>query len=164
MFRLKGDNIMKKLIAVACTALLLAGCGSSSNEVKKESKTCTLNEKVMGMTAEVKLDAEDDVVKKVVMSYTMPSSLLGGDASELAEEDMETLKASMLSAIGATEGERVAVSAKAVEKDLRIDVDIDLEKVDATVLKNLNLKGNTKNIKLSETVESAEKDGEMTCK
>lgn len=155
---------MKKLMAVACAALLLAGCGSTTKEVKKETKKCTLNEKVMGMTAEVKLDAEDDIVKKVVMSYIMPGSLLGGDASKLTEEDMETMKSTMLSGIGASEGEGVAVTAKAVEKDLRIDVDIDLEKTDATVLKNLNMTGNTKNIKLSETIASAEKDGEMTCK
>lgn len=155
---------MKKLMAIACVALLLTGCGSTTKEVKKETKTCTLNEKVMGMTAEVKLDAEDDIVKKVVMSYIMPGSLLGGDASKLTEEDMETMKSTMLSGIGASEGEGIAVTAKAVEKDLRIDVDIDLEKTDATVLKNLNMTGNTKNIKLSETIASAEKDGEMTCK
>lgn len=152
---------MKKLIAFACAALLLAGCGSSSKEVKKETKTCSMD--YAGMTMDFKMDAEDDVMKTVNLTMLMPSSLLGGDASVLSEDDMKTMADAMLTKLGAAEGEGITVKAKAAEKDLKVDVVIDLTKADASVLKNIGITGNTKNVKLSETVESAEKGG-MTCK
>ena len=152
---------MKKLIAFACAALLLAGCGSSSKEVKKETKTCSMD--YAGMTMDFKMDAEDDVMKTINLTMLMPSSLLGGDASVLSEDDMKTMADAMLTKLGAAEGEGITVKAKAAEKDLKVDVAIDLTKADASVLKNMGITGNTKNVKLSETVESAEKGG-MTCK
>lgn len=163
MFRLKGDNIMKKLIAVACAALLLAGCGSSSEpkEVKKESKTCSTT--VSGMKADMKMNAEDDIIKTIDMSYVMPSTLLGTDASKLSEDDMKEMADSMMAQFGAEEGQGITVKAEAAGKDLQVVMSIDLATADKTVLKALSFEGNTKNIKLSDSVKDAEKGG-MTCK
>lgn len=161
MFRLKGDNIMKKLIAVACAALLLAGCGSSTKEVKKESKTCSTT--VSGMKADMKMNAEDDIIKTIDMSYVMPSTLLGTDASKLSEDDMKTMADSMMAQFGAKEGQGITVKAEAAGKDLQVVMSIDLATADKTVLKALSFEGNAKNIKLSDSVKDAEKGG-MTCK
>lgn len=161
MFRLKGDNIMKKLIAVACAALLLTGCGSSTKEVKKESKTCSTT--VSGMKADMKMNAEDDIIKTIDMSYVMPSTLLGTDASKLSEDDMKTMADSMMAQFGAKEGQGITVKAEAAGKDLQVVMSIDLATADKTVLKALSFEGNAKNIKLSDSVKDAEKGG-MTCK
>lgn len=152
---------MKKLIAFACAALLLAGCGSSTKEVVKETKTCSTT--VSGMKADMKMSAEDDVIKTIDMTYVMPGTLLGGDASKLSEDDMKTMADAMLEKLGASESEGITVKATAVEKDLQVVLSIDLAKADASVLKALSFEGNTKNIKLSESVKDAEKGG-MTCK
>ena len=155
---------MKKLVAFACAALLLAGCGSSTSEpkeVKKESKTCSTT--VSGMKADMKMNAEDDIIKTIDMTYIMPSTLLGQDASKLSEDDMNTMADTMLTKLGAAEGEGITVKATAVEKDLQIVLSIDLAKADASVLKALSFEGNAKNIKLSDSVKDAEKGG-MTCK
>lgn len=160
MISLKGVVIMKKLLAFACTALLLAGCGSSG-EVKKESKTCSMEES--GIKMDIKMDAEDDVIKTIELSYLMPGSLLGGDASELSEDDMKTMGDAVLGQLGVKEGEGINANFKAKDKDLVAIVNIDLSKTDASILNKMGISGNTKNVKLSETVESAEKS-KMTCK
>lgn len=150
---------MKKLVAFACAALLLAGCGSS--EPKKESKTCSME--VSGMKADIKMNAEDDVVKSLEMSYLIPSSMLGGDASTLSKDDINTMGEAVITQLGVNEGEGITANFESQDKDLKATINIDLTKTDATVLKKINLTGNTKNIKLSETVKDAEGQG-LTCK
>ena len=39
-----------------------------------------------GMKMSIKMDAEDDVIKKMEMSYVFPGSMFNGDASKLKEE------------------------------------------------------------------------------
>lgn len=152
---------MKKFLAFACAAVLLAGCGSSS-EPKKETKTCTMEE--AGIKISIKMDAEDDVIKKMEMSYVIPSSLLGGDASTLKEDELKTMGDAVLSQLGMKEGEGISAAFKADGKDLKASLNIDLAKADTSVLKDqFKMEGNTKNIKLSETVKSGEADGAV-CK
>lgn len=152
---------MKKLVAFACAALLLAGCGSSS-EPKKETKTCTMEES--GIKMSIKMDAEDDIIKKMEMTYVFPGSMLGGDISTLKEDDMKKMGDTVLSTLGISEGEGITAVFKAEGKDLKATLNIDLSKADASILKNqFKMEGNTKNIKLSETVKSGETDGAV-CK
>lgn len=151
---------MKKFLAFACAAVLLAGCGSS--EPKKETKTCSVEE--VGMKMSIKMDAEDDVIKKMEMSYVFPGSMFNGDASKLKEDDLKTMGDAVLSQLGIKEGEGIAAVFKADGKDLKATINIDLTKADTDILKKqFKMEGNTKNIKLSETVKSGEADG-ATCK
>lgn len=152
---------MKKFLAFACAAVLLAGCGSSS-EPKKETKTCTMEES--GIKMAIKMDAEDDIIKKMEMSYVLPGSMLGGDASKLKEDDLKTMGDAVISQLGIKEGEGISAAFKAEGKDLKATINIDLTKADASILKKqFKMEGNTKNIKLSETVESG-KDSGAVCK
>lgn len=152
---------MKKFLAFACAAVLLAGCGSSS-EPKKETKTCSMEE--AGMKMSIKMDAEDDIIKKMEMSYVFPGSMFNGDASKLKEEDLKTMGDAVISQLGIKEGEGISAAFKADGKDLKATINIDLTKADTDILKNqFKMEGNTKNIKLSETVKSGEADGAV-CK
>ena len=112
----------------------------------------------------IKMDAEDDVIKKMEMSYVFPGSMLGGDVSKLKEDDLKTMGDAVLSQLGIKEGEGIAAVFKADGKDLKATINIDLTKADTDILKKqFKMEGNTKNIKLSETVKSGEADG-ATCK
>lgn len=151
---------MKKFLAFACAAVLLAGCGSS--EPKKETKTCTMEE--AGMKMSIKMDAEDDIIKKMEMSYVLPGDMFNVDASQLKEEDLKTMGDAVISQLGIKEGEGISAVFKADGKDLKATINVDLSKADASILKNqFKMEGNTKNIKLSETVKSGEEDGAV-CK
>lgn len=151
---------MKKFLAFACAAVLLAGCGSS--EPKKETKTCTMEE--AGMKMSIKMDAEDDIIKKMEMSYVLPGDMFNVDASQLKEEDLKTMGDAVISQLGIKEGEGISAVFKADGKDLKATINVDLSKADASILKNqFKMEGNTKNIKLSETVKSGEADGAV-CK
>lgn len=154
---------MKKLMVFACAALLLAGCGSSKEkEVKKESKTCSIEEAGMGMA--IKMDAEDDIIKNIEMTITMPSEVTGLDASTLSEDDLKEAGKAGLANIGVEEGtEGVTATFKAKGKDLEMTVGFDLKKTDAEILKQLELSEDLKDTKLSDAVNGASSEG-FTCK
>ena len=152
---------MKKLFVFASAALLLAGCGSS-NEVKKETKTCSIEES--GLSMAVKMDAEDDIIKNFEFSMVLPSTMTGMDASTLSEEALNAAGEAGLSNMGLEEGtEGVTTKVSAKEKDLQVTVNIDLNKIDEEVLKKMDLPVESKNAKLSEVVKDAEAS-EFTCK
>lgn len=153
---------MKKLLALASAVLLLAGCGSSSNEVKKETKTCSIEDS--GLSMAVKMDAEDDIIKNFEFSMVLPSTLTGMDASTLSEEALNAAGEAGLSNMGLekdAKGITTKVSAK--EKDLQVTVSVDLNEIEDDVLKKMKLPVESKNSKLSEVVKDAE-ESEFTCK
>lgn len=151
---------MKKFLAFACAAVLLAGCGSS--EPKKETKTCSMSQAGIGI--DIKMDAEDDIIKTMELTMLMPESLTKVDASKLSEDDLKKAGEAGLANIGVKEGEEgVTVAFKAKDKDLQLSVIFDLDKASADVLKKLNLTESTKDVKLSDTVKGAEQSN-FTCK
>lgn len=149
---------MKKLLAAACALLLLAGCGG---EPKTEFKTCSLE--MSGMKMDIKMDAEDDVIQTINMDLNIPGTLLGGDASVLSDDDLKTMGDAMLTSLNVKEGEGISSEFSVNGKDLKAVVSFDLSKASTDVLSTLGISGNKENIKLSETVEQAEKSG-ATCK
>ena len=70
--------VIEKFLAFACACSFISKV-SGSSEPKKETKTCSMEE--AGMKMSIKMDAEDDVIKKMEMSYVFPGSMLGGDVS-----------------------------------------------------------------------------------
>ena len=83
---------------------------------------------------------------------------------DIKEDDLKTMGDAVLSQLGIKEGEGIAAVFKADGKDLKATINIDLTKADTDILKKqFKMEGNTKNIKLSETVKSGEADG-ATCK
>ena len=90
--------------------------------------------------------------------------MLGGDASKLKEDDLKTMGDAVISQLGISEGEGISAAFKAEGKDLKATINIDLAKADTDILKKqFKMEGNTKNIKLSETVESGKESGAV-CK
>lgn len=151
---------MKKFLAFACAAVLLAGCGSS--ETKKETKTCSMSESGIGI--DIKMEAEDDIVKTMEVTMLMPESLTKVDASKLSDDDLKKAGEQGLANLGVKEGEEgVKVSFKAKDKDMQLSVIFDLDKASADVLKKLNLTESTKDVKLSDIVKGAEQSN-FTCK
>ena len=63
--------------------------------------------------------------------------------------------------------EGVKATVKVDGTGMKMDIHVDLMKADSKVLNKFSITGNTKNVKLSETVENAEKGQEgikFTCK
>lgn len=145
---------MKKLLTAACALMLLTGCGS---DTKKETKTCSME--MAGVEMSIKMDAEDDIIQKINMDLTVSGTLIGGDASILSDEELNTTGNVMLSSLRIEEGEGISSKFSIDGKDLKAVVDFDLSKADADVLEALGIIGNKDNIKLSETVAEVEKSG-----
>lgn len=149
---------MKKLIAIACMFFVLTGC---SGETKKESKTCSVE--MSGTNVDIKMNAENDIIKTIDMNLIIPSSLLGGDASVLKKNDLKTMGDAFLSALNVKEGEGVSSEFTIDGKNLKAVVKFDLSKNGTNGLSAFGITGNNKDIKLSETVKNAEISG-ATCK
>lgn len=151
---------MKKLLILATTIFMLAGC-SGSNEPKKETKTCSMD--VSGLKMDIKLDAENDIIHNLGMNITIPGSLFGGDVSVLSENDLKLMGEQVLSQLNVKQGEGITSNFAIKDKDLSAEVVFDLKKVDQSVLENFGFNGNSDNLKLSDAVKDLEAGG-ATCK
>lgn len=148
---------MKKLFAIACAALLLAGC---SSEPKKESKTCSME--VYGMKASIKLDATDNKITAMELVYDVPESVSQKDASQMTQEDLDKEGKAMLSRMGVDGKKGVSAEYKANGKDLKVVVKIDMATVEGSTLSTLGF-GDSKDAPFDKTIELSEKQG-MICK
>lgn len=145
---------MKKLFLVI-TILFLFGCSTEETEVVKETKTCKTQSQ--GNQIEMLMNAENDVIQTINISYLMPEKNIGINASELSEEEIENAGDSILTQLGvkeSDEGIQVEVSAK--KKDLLIEISFDLSKADTSVLEVFGVSGNPENVKLSDTIQHAQ--------
>ena len=137
------------------TILLLAGCSPKETEIVKTSRTCSA--KPDGKKIEMKLDAENDVIKSINISYWIPESIIGKDVSKLSKEEMEEAGSSILTQLGVQEqASGIKVDILAEKKDMLIKLGFDLAKADTSVLEIFGITGNPQNVKLSETVIQAE--------
>ena len=150
---------MKKLFAIACAALLLAGCGSSS-EPKKETKTCSMD--VQGMKASIKIDATDNKITNMQLVYDIPKDITGTDASELSKDDLDTLGDAFVSKMGVKGKAGVSAKYEKNGADLKATMNIDMSKVEGSTLKTLGF-GDSKDAPFDKTIELSQKQG-MTCK
>ena len=81
------------------------------------------------------------------------------------QNGMEDTVMTQLGLSGDEEG--VKATVKVDGTGMKMDIHVDLMKADSKVLNKFSITGNTKNVKLSETVENAEKGQEgikFTCK
>ena len=156
----------KQIMAFLFAAVLLTGCGSSSKEVKKETKTCTTE--YQGMRMSMKMNAEDDVIKTMDIQYLYSEEMLGFDASKVDKDQLKVMEDTVRTQLGLSgDEEGVKATVKVDGTGMKMDIHVDLMKADSKVLNKFSITGNTKNVKLSETVENAEKGQEgikFTCK
>lgn len=158
---MKYKSIMTFLFA----AVLLTGCGSTK-EVKKEAKTCSTE--YQGMTMSMKMNAEDDVIKTMDIQYLYSEKMLGFDASKVEKDQLKVMEDTVMTQLGISGNEEGVKANVGVDgTGIKMDIHIDLMKADSKVLNKFSITGNTKNVKLSETVENAQKGQEgikFTCK
>ncbi len=139
---------MKKLLIIACMGLLVAGCGAS--KVIKETKICTYN--LAGIATEYKMEAENDIIKKIHIGVELPSYLFDRPSSifELSEVDKEIIGKLVLSQMGLKEGEGISTNIDIKGKDLIAIVTFELDKIDSSVFRRIEV---LKDSELSKTVE-----------
>lgn len=158
-------NLHKKIITCLFVAVLMGGCGSSK-EVKKETKTCSTE--YQGMTMSMKMNAEDDVIKTMDIQYLYSEKMLGFDASKVEKDQLKVMEDTVMTQLGISgEEEGVKANVGVDGTGIKMDINIDLMKADSKILNKFSITGNTKNVKLSETVENAQKGQEgikFTCK
>lgn len=156
----------KKIMAFLFAAVLLTGCGSNAKQVKKETKTCTTEYQDMKMS--MKMNAEDDVIKTMDIEYLYSEKMLGFDASKVDKDQLKVMEETVMTQLGINgEEEGVKATVHVDGTGMKMDIHIDLMKADSKVLNKFSITGNTKNVKLSETVENAQKGQEgikFTCK
>lgn len=159
-------NLHKKLITCLFAAVLLAGCGSSAKQVKKETKTCSTE--YQGMTMSMKMNAEDDVIKTMDIQYLYSEKMLGFDASKVEKDQLKVMEDTVMTQLGISGKEEGVKANVGVDgTGIKMDINVDLMKADSKILNKFSITGNTKNVKLSETVENAQKGQEginFTCK
>lgn len=154
---------MKKLLVCLFACIVLVGCGKEEDtkvntDVKKETKVCTMD--VDGMDAEVKLDAEDDVITFMTMEMKSPD--LGLDGVEITDEFVELIKEQMLKEMDIDEGKGVDIDVEMQGQSMSIVVKIDMKDGNPLVLNKLGL-GLFTDHKLSEVLDEAKEEG-ITCK
>ncbi|HIU75001.1 MAG TPA: hypothetical protein IAC62_03895 [Candidatus Pelethocola excrementipullorum] len=108
-------------VVLTCTMAVMAGCGA-----KKEAATFA-NEQD-GMKAEVVLEAEDDKVNKLTMSFIFPAELVDEDQAEMMEAGYKTL-----------EETGIKVSSDKTDEEFTIKMEIPIEEKTLEALKDLDL-------------------------
>lgn len=145
---------MKKLFLVI-TILFLFGCSTEETEVVKETKTCKTQSQ--GNQIEMLMNAENDIIQTIKISYLMPETNIGIKASSLSKKEIENVGDSILTQLGVKENdEGIQVKVSAEKEDLFIEISFDLSKADTSVLEIFGVSGNPENIKLSETIQHAQ--------
>lgn len=153
---MKGELYMKKLLCSMLTILILTGCGSNSK--KEESKICSYS--LNGIPVNFKMDSLDDIVNKIEMEMKYPSSMTKGtDLSKLTDSDLMKIGDAALKNMNITAGKGIDAKFTVKDQSLNAIITFDLKNGDAAILKKLGITGNTKNVKLSETVKSLETQG-----
>lgn len=106
--------MMKKMLAFACAAVLLAGCGESNEPVKK---TCTIDNQ--GMNATMIMEGEGDTLTKASLEFKVSYDMMGipeDQAAALSEEEKkeagETMKSTMLASLDLEEGDGYDIASE----------------------------------------------------
>lgn len=142
--------------------VLLAGCGSSSNDAggTKETKTCS--SEMSGMKMDITVSGENDKTETVNIKASMTSSLFNNiDFTTISDEQKEQMGEAMLTQLGIKEGDGVTVKNDFQKDSYTVDIGVDFTKTSKEVLAKIGFED--VNMKISDYVKEAEASG-ATCK
>lgn len=106
------------------------------------------------------MDSLDDIVNKIEMEMKYPASMTKGtDLSKLTDSDLMKIGDAALKNMNIAAGKGIDAKFTVKAQSLNAIITFDLKNGDAAILKKLGITGNTKNVKLSETVKSLETQG-----
>lgn len=153
---------MKKICMLLFAGLILfasTGCGS---EKIVDSATCTKKEEQYYHT--VRLKAKDNKVETMGITFVYENSALGIESfKDVSDEQKEKIKESMLKNLG-LEGTYEGFSIDVYFDDqMKVDLEIDIEKADKEALKKLNMDFSNTNLDMNDSIKSY-KDTGFTCK
>ncbi|MDE6475553.1 MAG: lipoprotein [Erysipelotrichaceae bacterium] len=127
---------MKKIVIIACTVLLLAGCQSATTG--KESKVC--NYDVGGTKMSYKLEADNDVLQKIDVVEELSKSIIDEKAlAELTDEKKALIKKLALTQLGIEDDENITISFEAKEGVVVSTISFDLTKLENFDLSKLGM-------------------------
>lgn len=165
-----------KLFVLGTIILTITGCGNTTKSKQAnqsdleapspvlETKKCTGITETTNLKREIELKATDEIITEVKVTITYDNKTLGiNDFSTLTEEQKEQYKDNMLNNIGLDEEHYEGLDVTFnFEKQLSVVFTADIEKIDSTILDQVGLNIDLKNIKLEKAIDLLEKE-RLTC-
>ena len=167
---------MTKFFILVIITLLISGCGnkndtqtptptpnSSPTEVLQTKKCTEINE-TTNLKKEIELKATDEIITDVKVTITYDNKTLGtDDFSTFTDDQKEQYKDNMLNNLGLDEQHYEGLDITFnFDKELSVVFTADIEKIDSTILDQVGLNIDLKNIKLEKAIDLLEKKG-ITC-
>lgn len=167
---------MTKFFILVIITLLISGCGnkndtqtptptpnSSPTEVLQTKKCTEINE-TTNLKKEIELKATDEIITDVKVTITYDNKTLGiDDFSTFTDDQKEQYKDNMLNNLGLDEQHYEGLDITFnFDKQLSVVFTADIKKIDSTILDQVGLNIDLKNIKLEKAIDLLEKKG-ITC-
>lgn len=170
-----------KLFILGTLILTMSGCGNTTNnpdnptqtsspnpsptqEQTTKTRNCTLINTTTNLKKEFMLTATDEVITEAVLKITYDNQTLAiDDFSTFTDDQKEQYKDNMLNNMGLDESHYEGLDITFdFDKQLSVTFTADVKEIDPTILDQVGINIDIKNVKLTDAVDLLEDEG-ATC-
>lgn len=129
--------------------IILVGC--TNRESKDNLKSCQCHVDFDDVVLDIY--AENDIISKISVNFIYHDESLDFDIFKVNQKEMNKIKETAFTQLGINEeNEGVTINVNKAKNNINMKIDIDILKTDSKVLNKFGITGNTRNVKLSETI------------
>lgn len=144
---------MKKISYLIICFLLIVLSGCTDNESKDNLKSSHCHADYDDINLDIW--AEDDIIFELSMNFIYAKEDLDFDIKSVDQKTIDEMEKTVLTQLGLNEeNEGVKINLSKKENHLKMKIDVDLKKTDSKVLNKFGITGNTKNVRISETIDT----------
>ena len=142
---------MKKIgyLIICFLLVVLSGCKDNESKDNLGSRHCHVDyDDVV-----VDIDAKNDIISKISVNFIYHEESLDFDVFKVNQKELNKIKETAFTQLGINEeNEGVSINVSKAKNNINMKIDIDVLKTDSKVLNKFGITGNTRNVKLSETI------------
>lgn len=137
--------------------IILTGCANKESKDNLELRHCHVDYDNVVLD----IDAKNDIISKISVNFIYHEESLDFDIYKANQKELNKIKETAFAQLGINEeNEGVTINVSKAKNNINMKIDIDVLKTDSKVLNKFGITGNTRNVKLSETINTIEESND----